>query len=522
MLRVLDILREHASTGVRRHGGRSTGRKYRIFECLVSATVALWGMTANQSWSVSPQDAPHFPGERLFPSQAAGPTDLVRLLYGNRLTTNDPNSCDTPPCKVRSVAYQVFNDEHGVQHAVLVAVTDPVNSSHASSSIIGMAWLTHSKGEWALDFGSPNVVKTVLGPKVTIIDGGIWGKAVTVTSSYMGQGDYSERWQLFVPEKERGRFSPGLELATVGDSSGRCVDDATIARCVAGDHKTKVNLSTGPDGVTVIAVTSYPEVLHKKRKTETYRITADTVLNGTAPIISRSTNASAATVAADPNSASYQQGLAARDAWETWFNGLIGSMRNGADYWTAQRSLKVPVPCSANASKGDDWLAGCTEAKRRLTPIDIGRKTDPQYWNGWNRIGPANLAAGGQGYVLNGGNQTASTNENIPSERARKFNYCLAYLSTVRSILGGDGASEPHKEFVERVAKEMEWFSEFGSKDVLTITDSVQRSILSDGYNDAIQEGLILLIARREGMPLPVLPATIDSKSQDCLDFFHK
>lgn len=95
----------------------------------------------------------------------------------------------------------------------------------------------------------------------------------------------------------------------------------------------------------------------------------------------------AATVSPDPGSASYQQGSADRDSWEAWFNSLSGPEFDGANYWAAQRSSKAPVPCGSYAQYGSEWMAGCTEAKRRLFPSDIKRKTDPQYWNGWNKIG---------------------------------------------------------------------------------------------------------------------------------------
>jgi hypothetical protein len=102
-----------------------------------------------------------------------------------------------------------------------------------------------------------------------------------------------------------------------------------------------------------------------------------------------STNQGSATngaIEADPNSTSYQRGATERDDWETWFNSLQGSRKDGAEYWTGQRSLKVPVPCRANTGSYDaDWLAGCTEASQRLAVSDYLRKTDPQYWNGWNR-----------------------------------------------------------------------------------------------------------------------------------------
>jgi len=95
----------------------------------------------------------------------------------------------------------------------------------------------------------------------------------------------------------------------------------------------------------------------------------------------------AATVPADPGSPSYQQGSADRDSWEVWFGSLTGAQLDGANFWAGQRSLKSPVPCSAHSSYGDNWLAGCIEAKRRLTQPDFLRRTDPQYWNGWNKTG---------------------------------------------------------------------------------------------------------------------------------------
>ena len=97
----------------------------------------------------------------------------------------------------------------------------------------------------------------------------------------------------------------------------------------------------------------------------------------------------ATTVTADPNSPSYLQGSADRASWETWFQSLSSTEKDGAMYWSNQRSRKTPIPCSAHASFGDDWLAGCTGAKQRLTSVDIKRNSDPQYWDGWNKVGTA-------------------------------------------------------------------------------------------------------------------------------------
>ena len=89
----------------------------------------------------------------------------------------------------------------------------------------------------------------------------------------------------------------------------------------------------------------------------------------------------------DPTSPSYRQGSADRDAWENWFSGLQGARRVGADYWTAQRSLKAPIQCKVTAMQSDAlWLAGCLEAQQRLKSSDYLRHTDAQYWNGWNKV----------------------------------------------------------------------------------------------------------------------------------------
>ncbi len=140
--------------------------------------------------------------------------------------------------------------------------------------------------------------------------------------------------------------------------------------------------------------------------------------------------AGAATVGADASSSGYQQGLADRDSWETWFNGLTGAESEGASYWTEERSRKTPVPCSAHASYGDDWLAGCTEAKRRLTPSDIKRRTDPQYWNGWNKVGVTPTAS------------TATSPAPVLIEGAQEANRC-ATPYTVKHIMEWMNAPEP-------------------------------------------------------------------------------
>ncbi|WP_158924517.1 hypothetical protein [Acidisphaera sp. S103] len=80
-------------------------------------------------------------------------------------------------------------------------------------------------------------------------------------------------------------------------------------------------------------------------------------------------------------SSAFDQGLADRKAWETWFAGTSGDYRAGALYWSAQRSLAHPGSCSV---LGGDGTVGCVAAQGRLSISDARRKSEPDYRQGWN------------------------------------------------------------------------------------------------------------------------------------------
>jgi hypothetical protein len=89
----------------------------------------------------------------------------------------------------------------------------------------------------------------------------------------------------------------------------------------------------------------------------------------------------------DTSTASYQKGSNDRDAWEAWFSSLSGDVLAGASYWAENRSHN-PISCTQMAAQSKAsyvWLAACNEAQRRLASVDYYRKTDAQYWNGWNK-----------------------------------------------------------------------------------------------------------------------------------------
>ena len=81
--------------------------------------------------------------------------------------------------------------------------------------------------------------------------------------------------------------------------------------------------------------------------------------------------------------ATYEQGRADRQALESWFAGLSGDFRAGADFWAGHRSTRKPPSCSAQG-RSRQFVEGCDAAKARFDPSDIRRKAEPDYRDGWN------------------------------------------------------------------------------------------------------------------------------------------
>jgi hypothetical protein len=88
---------------------------------------------------------------------------------------------------------------------------------------------------------------------------------------------------------------------------------------------------------------------------------------------------SASPALAEPSD--FQQGLADRQAWESWFTNLSGEYQAGALWWTGQRSQPQPGYCG---TLGGQATTGCFAAKARLDISDYRRKTNPTYRQGWN------------------------------------------------------------------------------------------------------------------------------------------
>jgi hypothetical protein len=92
----------------------------------------------------------------------------------------------------------------------------------------------------------------------------------------------------------------------------------------------------------------------------------------------------------DPALQRFINGQRDRHAWESWFTGLTGAYKQGAEYWANVRSTKEAAlgcnpPLGTYTVGYTDWIDGCQEAKRLLSVVDSAR-LDADYKAGWNSI----------------------------------------------------------------------------------------------------------------------------------------
>ena len=82
----------------------------------------------------------------------------------------------------------------------------------------------------------------------------------------------------------------------------------------------------------------------------------------------------------------YADGRHDREAWEDWLTRLpIGSYRDGAFWWSDERSKRSPSAC-ASPSADTQWEAGCRAAERHLALPDVRRTTEADYRMGWRSL----------------------------------------------------------------------------------------------------------------------------------------
>ena len=83
----------------------------------------------------------------------------------------------------------------------------------------------------------------------------------------------------------------------------------------------------------------------------------------------------------------FSNGLTDRKQWESWLAGLTGPEKDGAIWWASNRNSPHHQTCTTAPSKDDaTWEAGCMNAQLKLTPVDLKRRSDPQYKSGWNSL----------------------------------------------------------------------------------------------------------------------------------------
>lgn len=82
----------------------------------------------------------------------------------------------------------------------------------------------------------------------------------------------------------------------------------------------------------------------------------------------------------------YSEGRRDRVAWEAWFDSLpAGSAKDGALFWVGERNRANPGSCEA-VDQPRAWSEGCHAAQAKLALVDIRRRTEANYWWGWNSL----------------------------------------------------------------------------------------------------------------------------------------
>lgn len=81
----------------------------------------------------------------------------------------------------------------------------------------------------------------------------------------------------------------------------------------------------------------------------------------------------------------FKNGATDRNTWESWFNSTSGDQRNGAQYWATVRSTSNPGSCLLGRGEiSDSFRSGCLAAQKFFTVVDSRRRSDHNYWCGWN------------------------------------------------------------------------------------------------------------------------------------------
>ncbi len=83
---------------------------------------------------------------------------------------------------------------------------------------------------------------------------------------------------------------------------------------------------------------------------------------------------------------SFAAGRVDRTDYEKWFEALApGPYQEGAMFWAENRSIK-PTPTCNQANRQPLWIMGCSAGKAKLDNSDYRRRTDRNYWLGWNSV----------------------------------------------------------------------------------------------------------------------------------------
>jgi hypothetical protein len=156
----------------------------------------------------------------------------------------------------------------------------------------------------------------------------------------------------------------------------------------------------------------------------------------------------------------YQSGLRDRNIWENWFGSLPpsgspgGAFTLGATYYAEHRSHQT-IDCTEVAAGNISFRDGCLHAYQFLTPVDVKRVTNTQYWYGWNRVAPNTYDALNEG--LNAVLQAPSaTPEPLTPETAS--NLCQTVVRSTQDDMRFDAYFDRHDQYWHMIGTEREQY----------------------------------------------------------------
>ena len=324
------------------------------------------------------------------PAVAASINALLEVLYADSPgSVRIPNAkaCVGRACKPRSLGKDSWTSRDGVEHQIIAAVVEVKDDCHACSAILGIGQFRRSSpsDNWQKEILTPAVMHVgsygVFSGTVTFVDGGSLGRVVELEDSGGGQGEFGSN--AFLVMTVDNVFKEVLQVPLSLSVDGAC--DSKEAECrkrvTSANYNSKLSISVGDDRKLHLGQTFTAAIPISPASwiIDEHGVVRQTAGGKAGPGVYAQERATL-------QSPAFDQGRADRVTFEAWFGGLKDEVRLGAESWSSRRSLRSPGNCDPSPEQSQQWSAGCSAARQKLSAADVRRKFDPEYRRGWNSL----------------------------------------------------------------------------------------------------------------------------------------